>query len=182
MSISPLAVVGTARIGADVTIHPFAVIGPDATIGAGVTIHPHAVLEGPIEIGDAAEILPGAHLGRLPSRSRAVSREPGAASLVRIGARTCIGSHSVIYTDVQIGADTMIGDGVSIREGNRIGDRCVLGRYVTVNYDSKIEDGAKYHGPKPHHREQQDRPRCVHKLSCRHSQRQLLGPRRLRCA
>lgn len=140
---SPLAVVRTSCIGPDVTIHPFAVVGSDVRIGARVVIHPHVVLEGFIDIGDDVEVLPGAHIGRVPTQSASVSRAVNRSGPIRIGARTSVGSHAVIYTDVQIGADSLIGDGVSIREGNRIGERCLLGRYVTVNYGSSIGDDTK---------------------------------------
>ena len=143
MAISPLAVVETTRVGMDVVIHPFAVVGPDVTLGDRVVIHPHAVLEGVVELGEGVQVLPCAHLGRAPALTAVVARRPGASGPVHIGPNTSIGNHAVVYTDVQIGEDTLIGDGASIREGNRIGNRCLIGRYVTVNYDSSIGDGTK---------------------------------------
>jgi len=143
MATSPLAVVETTQIGEGVVVHPFAVVGPGVILGDRVVVHPHAVLEGVVEVGDGAEVMAGAHLGRTPASIAAVARPPGGAGPVRIGPRSSVGSHAVIYSDVWLGADTLIGDGASIREGNRIGNRCLIGRYVTVNYDSSIGDDTK---------------------------------------
>ena len=141
--ISPHALVETDEIGCDVRIHPFAVVGPQVTLGAGVVVHSQAVLEGVVRVGDGVRILPGAHIGRVPTPTVAVSRAIGASGPVVIGSGSTIGCHAVIYTDVRVGAQTLIGDGVSIREGNRIGNECLIGRNVTINYDSSIGDGTK---------------------------------------
>lgn len=143
MSISPLAVVETEAIGEGVTIHPFAVVGAGVNLGSGVTVHSHAVLEGSIEVGDHVVILPGAHIGRVPTPAAAISRPVGQTRPVRLGRGSSVGSHAVIYTDVQVGAQTLIGDAASIREGCRIGSQCVIGRHVTVNYDCSVGDGTK---------------------------------------
>jgi acetyltransferase-like isoleucine patch superfamily enzyme len=142
MTISPLAFVETDAIGAEVEIKAFAVVGPDVVLGNRVVVHPHAILEGIVELADDVVVLPGAHIGRFPTPTAAISRTPGEAGPVRIGARSSVGSHAVVYTDVRIGADTLIGDGASIREGNTIGDRCIIARQVTINYDSRIGDGS----------------------------------------
>jgi acetyltransferase-like isoleucine patch superfamily enzyme len=143
MAISPLACVETMKIGNNVSIGPFAVVGPDVRLGDDVVIHPHVVLEGVVEIGDDVVVLPGAHVGRLPTPTAAVSRKPGRSGPVVIGAGSSIGSHAVVYTNVSIGDQTLIGDGVSVREGNRIGSGCWIGRCVTINYDSVIGDGSR---------------------------------------
>ena len=59
MAISPLAIVETKHIGRGVTIHPFAVIGPQVMIGADVEVQAHAVVEGEVELGDECVSLSG---------------------------------------------------------------------------------------------------------------------------
>lgn len=143
MPISPLASVETRRVGSRVSVGPFAVVGPDVILGDDVILHPHAVIEGPVTLEDGVIVLPGAHIGRAPTPTTAVSRRPGKPGPVHIGAGSSVGSHAVIYTNVRIGSETLVGDGASIREGNRIGDRCLISRQVTINYDSVIGDGTR---------------------------------------
>ena len=52
----------TARIGADVAIHPFATVGPDAEIGSGCTIHSGARIGAGCRIGSGTVIFPNAVL------------------------------------------------------------------------------------------------------------------------
>ena len=143
MSISPLALVETDRIGLRVSIGPFACVGPEVVLGDDVIVHPHAVLEGIVSIGDGVSILPGAHVGRAPTPTSAIARKPGRLGPVLIGDGSSVGTHAVIYTDVRIGSETLIGDGASIREGNRIGNKCLISRNVTINYDTEVGDNTK---------------------------------------
>lgn len=52
----------TARLGADVDVHPFATIGDDVTIGAGTTIHSGAHLMAGCRLGEGVTVFPGAVL------------------------------------------------------------------------------------------------------------------------
>ena len=50
--IHPSAVIDpSARIGANVSIGAFCVVGPDVEIGDGTRIGPHVVIDGPTRIG-----------------------------------------------------------------------------------------------------------------------------------
>jgi acetyltransferase-like isoleucine patch superfamily enzyme len=96
-----------------------------------------------VVLGDHVEIHPGAVLGRQPKGIGATARPISYEKNVKIGERSQIGPHSVIYYDVKIGMNTLIGDGASIREQCVIGDHCVIARCVTLNYNVKVGDRTK---------------------------------------
>ena len=143
MAFHETALISTdAKIGANVSIGPFAVVGA-ATIGNNTIIHSHAVIGDGVEIGEDVEIFPGALIGREPKGAGAASRPVIFVKRLKIGDRCSIGPHSILYYDVEIGEQTLIGDGASIREQCRIGSRCIISRYVTVNYNTIVGDRVK---------------------------------------
>jgi UDP-3-O-[3-hydroxymyristoyl] glucosamine N-acyltransferase len=117
---------GFARYPNDAMVHRTAVVSSWVTLGSGCIVHPFAVV------------------GRIPSRSRALARQPAAAEYLEIGPRTEIGCHAVVFADVDIGADCLIGDFSLIREGAVIGNRCVIGCHVSISYDSEISDDCRF--------------------------------------
>lgn len=132
----------SARIGKNVSIGPFTVIGA-AEIGDECVIHSHVVIGDGVKIGQGVEIFPGAILGKEPKGAGALARTPEFRKFVEIGDNCSIGPHAVIFYDVKIGMNTLLGDGASIREQCEIGSKCILSRYVTVNYNTKIGDRTK---------------------------------------
>jgi len=131
-----------AKIGANVSIGPFAVIGA-ATIGSNTIIHSHVVIGDAVEIGEDVEIFAGALIGREPKGAGAASRPVQFVKRLKVGDQCSIGPHAILYYDVEIGEQTLIGDGASIREQCRVGSRCIISRYVTVNYNTIIGDRVK---------------------------------------
>lgn len=141
--ISPLAVVETRDIGADVEIGEFAIVREGAVLGDGVRVHPHAVIGTGVVLEAGVEVFPGAVVGKEPRGAGAVARAPRFEKRVVVGAGSSISPHAVVFYDVTIGRNTLIGDGASIREGCTIGAECIVSRYVTVNYNSRIGDRTK---------------------------------------
>lgn len=90
-------------------------------------------------VPDSCIVQPSAVVGAFPLRGY-TARDPGMQYEVRIGARTAIGHHAVIYAGATIGADVLIGDGVKIREGVTIGARCRLHWDAQINYGATIGD------------------------------------------
>lgn len=110
----------------------------------GAMVHRTAVVASWVSLGSGCIVHPLAVVGRIPSRSRALARQPAAAEHLGIGARTSIGCHAVVFADVDIGDDCLVGDFSLIREGSIIGNRCVIGCHVSISYDCEISDDCRF--------------------------------------
>jgi UDP-3-O-[3-hydroxymyristoyl] glucosamine N-acyltransferase len=152
MGISPLAAISpSARLGANVDVHPGATLGEgvvvgahttihsgvrimaDCVIGAGVTLFPNAVLYENTRIGDRTTIHAGAVIGAYGFGYRLVDgRHQLSAQL----------GHVEIANDVEIGAGTtidrgaygptVIGEGTKIDNLVMIAHNCRLGRHNLI--------------------------------------------------
>lgn len=115
----------SARIADDVTIGPYAIVGPRVSIGAGSRIAAHAVIECDTRIGERCKIHYGAVVGSDPQDLK-YEGEP----------TTCL-----------IGNDTTIREFVTVNRGTRalgytkVGDGCLLMAYVHVAHDCVVGDG-----------------------------------------
>lgn len=123
--ISSLAHIdGSAQIGNNVRIDPFAVVQAGVIVGDESYIMSHAViLEGTI-IGKKSTIFPGAILGAIPQDLKFVGEK----------------------TSVEIGDNTTIRECVTINRGTKdswktvIGNNCLLMAYCHVAHDCLIGD------------------------------------------
>jgi acetyltransferase-like isoleucine patch superfamily enzyme len=92
-----------------------------------------------VDLGARAEIGEYVILGVPPKGYGAGELE------TRIGARSIIRSHTVIYAGNVIGDDFQTGHGVLIRELNRIGHRVSVGSHSVVEHHVSIADGVRIH-------------------------------------
>ena len=70
-NIHPTAIIdNAAKLGSDVSIGAYSVIGPDVTIGDGVKLHSHVVIDGCTFVGAGCEVFPFAMLGGAPQHTR----------------------------------------------------------------------------------------------------------------
>ncbi len=122
------------------SIHPTAVIHPDARIGSGVTVGPYAVIEADVEIGPGCVIGPHAWLdhARIGGGTRIGGHSliGGAPqmlawkevpALVRIGANNDIRELVTIHRSKDAGGETVLGDGNMVMSNTHIGHDCVIG-------------------------------------------------------
>jgi UDP-3-O-[3-hydroxymyristoyl] glucosamine N-acyltransferase len=140
----------SAQLEADVTVDPFAVIGPSAKIGSGTLIGAHAVIGPGVQVGrdcaiganstvththvgDRVIIHPGCHIGQ--DGFGYVSNAGGHVKIPQVG-------RVIIHNDVEIGSgtridrggirDTVIGEGTKIDNLCQIGHNCVVGRHCII--------------------------------------------------
>ncbi|MFN2603526.1 MAG: UDP-3-O-(3-hydroxymyristoyl)glucosamine N-acyltransferase [Gemmatimonadaceae bacterium] len=165
--IRPSARIGRgARIGKEVTLDEYVVIGANATIGDGVWIGSNAVIGDGVTVGDDSQIYPnvtvyaGTTIGmRVRAHSGSVlgsdgfgyvSRGTEHAKIPHIG-------RCIIGNDVEIGAnttidrgsidDTVIGDGtkidnlVQIGHNVKVGRLCLIMAQVGIAGSTRIGDG-----------------------------------------
>ena len=82
-------------------VHPSAVVDPTAKLGARITIQPYAVIEAGVSIGDGTIIGAGTYIGHETSIGASCRIYPHAT----IRERSRIGSRVIIHGGVVIGAD-----------------------------------------------------------------------------
>jgi UDP-3-O-[3-hydroxymyristoyl] glucosamine N-acyltransferase len=140
----------TARIEANVTIDPCAVIGPNAQIGAGTVIAAGAVIGPDVRIGRECAIGAGASIIHALIGDRVIVHPGARIGQDGFGYLPNPKGHQkipqtrrvIIQDDVEIGAnttidrgatrDTVIGEGTKIDNLVQIGHNCSIGRHCLI--------------------------------------------------
>ena len=127
-SIHPTAVTSSsAKLGNDVTVGPYCIIGDNVAIDDNVRLHSHAVIDGHTTIGDGCEIFPFAVLGARPQHTR-YDNEP---SRLIIGKKCVIREHVTMHPGTAIDAmETVVGDHGLFFAGAHVAHDCVVGDHV----------------------------------------------------
>lgn len=112
-----------AELADDVSVGPFAVIGPQVQIDSGTRIGPHTVINGPTRIGRNNNIYQFASIGDDP-QDKKYAGEP---------TRLEIGDGNTIREFVTINRGTVQDEGVT-----RIGDDNWIMAYVHIAHDCRI--------------------------------------------
>lgn len=136
MSVHPTAIVESgARLGNNVTIGPYSIIGPDVTLGDGVNVVSHAVVAGRTTIGPRTTIYPFASIGHQPQDLKYA----GEPSTLSVGADCTIREHVTINPGTQGGGmETVVGDRCLLMIGVHIGHDCRLGNNVVMSNNSGV--------------------------------------------
>ena len=165
--VHPTAVLGRGvRLGDDVSVGPYVVIGEGATVGARVRLDAHVVVGRGVTIGDDCAVYPavtlyaGTSLGaRVRVHAGARLGSDGFGYVFRNGAHEKIPhvGRCVIEDDVEIGAnstidrgsidDTVVGAGtridnlVHVAHNVRIGRLCLVMAQVGIAGSVRVEEG-----------------------------------------
>lgn len=129
-NIHPTAVIHDgAKIGTDVQIGPYCVIGARASIGDRCVLHSHVVVEGITTIGEECEIFPFASIGHKPQDLKF----KGEDSRLVIGKRNKIRE----YVTMQPGTaadrmETTVGDDCLFMASTHVAHDCVVGNRVIL--------------------------------------------------
>jgi UDP-N-acetylglucosamine acyltransferase len=148
--IDPRAIIHpTARLGADVSVGPWTLIGADVELGDGCEVASHVVIKGPTRIGRRNRIFQFASIGEDTSdvsyRGEPTVLEIGDDNVFREGVnihrgtvkdegRTVIGSHGLFMPYVHVAHDCVIGDHV------------ILANYAAVSGHVRVGDHANFGG------------------------------------
>lgn len=123
-TVHPTAIVEPgARIGRDVVIGPYCVVGPEVEIGDGSRLGSHVVIEGRTVLGAENRVSPMAAIGCAPQDLK-YAGEPG---------RVIIGARNRIREFVTISRGTAGGGGVT-----SIGDDNLLMAYTHIAHDCRV--------------------------------------------
>ncbi len=128
MTIHPTAVIDPqAEIDSSVEIGPYAVIEGPVRIGRGTRIWPHAYLTGNLEIGRDCQIHVGAVLGHLHQ----ALREPQVGG-TKVGDRGVIREYATVHRASQAGAWTTIGSETLLMGFAHVAHDCAIGPRVII--------------------------------------------------
>jgi UDP-N-acetylglucosamine acyltransferase len=129
------------------SLHPTAIIHPDAQLGENVTVGPYAVVEGAAQIGDGcviqAHAIIGAHvvMGKentvgygavVGGDPQDFAFNPAVKSEVRIGDRNKIREHCTIHRGTTEGSVTVLGDDCFLMAGAHMAHNCQVGSNVVI--------------------------------------------------
>lgn len=165
--ISPQASVSpNAKLGKNVTIHPFVVIRDDVEIGDNCEIFPFTTIADGTRIGSDNKIYEGCIIGADPQDFRWKGEKTfcviGNNNIIREhviinrsiheGGATKIGNHSFIMAQSHIGHDALvkgrcvIGNGCSLAGDTEVGECTILSSRVILHEGAKVGDWALVKG------------------------------------
>jgi len=128
--IHPTAIVDpAAKLGTDVEIEPFSIVGRQAVIGEKTIVQSHVVIEGDVAIGTGNFIGHGAIIGAPPQD---VSFSLERKTRVEIGNENIIREYCTIHRGSPEGSATKIGDNNFLMAGAHIGHNCLIGNNVII--------------------------------------------------
>ncbi len=129
-SIHPSAVIDPeAEISPDVKVGPYAVIEGPVQIGPGCVIESHSCLSGPMVMGRDNFVGHGAVLGKSPQH-KGYRGEP---TLLRVGDGNVFREHVTVNRGTVQGiGETRIGDNNLFMVGSHVGHDCVVGNNCTL--------------------------------------------------
>jgi len=145
-TIHPTAVIAPDAVLADgVEVGPYSVIGPGVEIGRGTRIGPHVVVEGQTRIGAGNRIFQFASVGADPQDRK----YRGEASRLEIGDRNvireCVTLHRGTQQDqgvTRIGDDNLFMAYAHVAHDCVIGNQCVLANNATLGGHVHLGDWA----------------------------------------
>ncbi len=134
-----------AKLGTDVEIGPFCLIGPNVELGAGVVAHSHAVITGHTTLGSKCQVYPFASIGQTPQDVK----YHGEPSTLSIGSNTVIREHVTInpgteggHMATKVGANCLLMIGAHVAHDCEIGDSVTLVNGATLGGHVTIGEGA----------------------------------------
>lgn len=129
MTIHPTAVVSPeAALGSDVSIGPFCVVEPGVVIGAGSTLAARATVKAGVRMGRANQVGEGAVIGGLAQHLC----PPDEAGTVLIGDRNVFRENTTVHRAMHGGVATTIGDDCLLMVGAHVAHDCMIGSRVIL--------------------------------------------------
>jgi UDP-N-acetylglucosamine acyltransferase len=127
--IHPTALVDGAKLGAGVSVGPFAVIEEDVVVGDGCVIGAHAVLKRHTRLGARNTVHEHAVIGGVPQDTKF---KDDTVSGVEIGNDNVFREAVTIHRGSRPGVMTRLGNGCMLMVGAHVGHDCVVGNQVVL--------------------------------------------------
>ena len=163
-SIHPTAVVDpSAKLGKDVMVAPFAIIGADVTLGDGCKVDGHVVIKGPSKFGANNYFAPFSCVGEAPQDKKFAGEqtwlEVGDDNVFREfctvhrgttqdQGKTIIGNNNLFMAYTHVAHDCIVGDhnilsnNASLAGHVTVGNHAILGGFTGVHQFCKVGDYA----------------------------------------
>ena len=146
--IHPTAVVdGGARIGANVTVGPYSIVGTGVELAEGVTVMSHVVVNGRTSIGANTKVYPFASVGLAPQdlkyKGEPSRLEIGCNNIIREhvtmhggteggGMVTRVGNNGLFMVACHVAHDCRIGDHVVMVNNATLGGHVMVGEWAIL--------------------------------------------------
>lgn len=150
----------SAKLGKNVTVHPFAYIDANVEIGDNCEIKPYASILPGSRIGNNTRIFQGAIIGAEPQDFRwkgcdsycyignncviregvIINRGIDETGGTKVGDTTFVLAHTHIGHDCQLEGQSVIGNGVTFAGGVKVGKCVILSSNCVLHENSKIGD------------------------------------------
>lgn len=135
MSVHPSAIISPeATIGENVEIGPFCVIEANVTLGAGCKLHSHVVIHGHSTIGTENEFFPFSAIG-IKSQDLKYAGEP--TGLV-VGDRNVFRENVTIHRGTQEATPTTIGNDNLFLAYSHVAHDCILGNHIILSNNGTL--------------------------------------------
>jgi len=129
MSIHPSAIVSPqAEFDGSVTVGPYCVIEDHVQIGATCRLYQNVYLTGWTQIGPDCELHPGVIVGHAPQDVK----YKGERSYCRIGRGTILREYVTIHRGTVPESTTVVGEDCLLLAGSHVGHNCAVGNRVTL--------------------------------------------------
>ncbi|HEX4083381.1 MAG TPA: acyl-ACP--UDP-N-acetylglucosamine O-acyltransferase [Chthoniobacteraceae bacterium] len=133
--IHPTAIIdAAARIGADVRIGPYSIIGPDVELGEGCRLQHHVTLQGPAVIGPRNHFYAYASIGQ-QTQDLKYTGEP---THLQIGGGNTFREFVSVHRGTAPGSWTRIGDGGNFLAYSHVAHDCTVGDGVIFSNNGTI--------------------------------------------
>lgn len=133
--IHPTAVVDVdAKLGSEVEIGPYSIIGAGVTLGDKVKIMSHVVIDGNTTIGAGCTLFPFSCVGTKTQDLKYT----GAKTFVTIGERTTLREYVTVHSSTIEGETTRVGSDCSILAYCHIAHECKVGNGVIMSNCSQL--------------------------------------------
>ena len=135
VSIHPQAIVDPeAELGEDVVIEPFCMIGSKARIGDGCRILHHASVEGRVVLGKNNTVYPYAMIGGLTHDLKYEGGDPG----LLIGDDNVFREYVTAHVATNANDETVIGSGNVFLAYSHVAHDCVVGDHLVMSSHSAL--------------------------------------------
>ena len=129
MKVHPTAIISKkAKLGKDVRIGPYSVVGDEVTIEDGTVIGAHCIVEGKTKLGPGCQIFSGAVVGNAPQDLK----YEGKNSFLEIGQGNIIREYVTINLGTEEGSKTIVGSNNLIMAYSHIAHNCVIGNHCVI--------------------------------------------------